>query len=217
MAITKVKISDSTSTTSSEIAASSTAVKAAMDKANSASTAASTAQTAANGAIKALSVSGKTITYTKGDGTTGTITTQDTNTTYSAGTGISISGTTISNSGVTSVTGATGAVTVAAPAAYSVSLKHSSTITAATTITVTNLTANKPVFMYLKHTSNDTIISYFYVVSGAHVNVSDRIHSYDSVSKMGGVQDKICIPTGTSIGIYVYPGNGATVSFYVFQ
>lgn len=36
--------------------------------------------------IKGLSVSGKTITYTKGDGTTGTITTQDTNTTYSTGT-----------------------------------------------------------------------------------------------------------------------------------
>lgn len=34
--------------------------------------------------IKGLSVSGKTITYTKGDGTIGTITTQDTNTTYSA-------------------------------------------------------------------------------------------------------------------------------------
>ena len=34
--------------------------------------------------IKGLSVNGKTITYTKGDGTTGTITTQDTNTTYSA-------------------------------------------------------------------------------------------------------------------------------------
>lgn len=33
--------------------------------------------------IKGLSVSGKTITYTKGDGKTGTITTQDTNTTYS--------------------------------------------------------------------------------------------------------------------------------------
>lgn len=33
--------------------------------------------------IKALSVSGRTITYTRGDGTTGTITTQDTNTTYS--------------------------------------------------------------------------------------------------------------------------------------
>lgn len=36
--------------------------------------------------IKDLSVSGKTITYTKGDDTTGTITTQDTNTTYSAAT-----------------------------------------------------------------------------------------------------------------------------------
>ena len=36
--------------------------------------------------IKNLSVSGKTITYTKGDGTTGTITTQDTNTTYGAAT-----------------------------------------------------------------------------------------------------------------------------------
>ena len=33
--------------------------------------------------IKGLSVSGRTITYTKGDNTTGTITTQDTNTTYS--------------------------------------------------------------------------------------------------------------------------------------
>ena len=36
--------------------------------------------------IKGLSVNGKTITYTKGDGSTGTITTQDTNTTYSTGT-----------------------------------------------------------------------------------------------------------------------------------
>lgn len=52
--------------------------------------------------IKGLSVSGKTVTYTKGDGTTGTITTQDT--TYSAGNGISLSGTTFSNSGVRSVT-----------------------------------------------------------------------------------------------------------------
>lgn len=36
--------------------------------------------------IKSLSISGKTITYTKGDGTTGTLTTQDTNTTYNAAT-----------------------------------------------------------------------------------------------------------------------------------
>ncbi len=36
--------------------------------------------------IKGLSVSGRTITYTKGNGATGTITTQDTNTTYSVAT-----------------------------------------------------------------------------------------------------------------------------------
>ena len=48
--------------------------------------------------IKGLSISGKTITYTKGDGTTGTITTQDTNTTYTAGPGLSLSSTKFSNS-----------------------------------------------------------------------------------------------------------------------
>lgn len=48
--------------------------------------------------IKELSVSGKTITYTKGHGTTGTITTQDTNTTYTAGPGLSLSSTKFSNS-----------------------------------------------------------------------------------------------------------------------
>ena len=37
-------------------------------------------------AITGLSASGKTVTYTKGDGSTGTITTQDTNTTYSEAT-----------------------------------------------------------------------------------------------------------------------------------
>ena len=47
--------------------------------------------------IKGLSVSGRTITYTKGDGTTGTITTQDNNTTYSAGTGLSLFGTTFNH------------------------------------------------------------------------------------------------------------------------
>lgn len=46
--------------------------------------------------IKGLSVSGRVITYTKGNGTTGTITTQDTNTTYSA-----MKGATASVSGAT--------------------------------------------------------------------------------------------------------------------
>lgn len=61
-----------------------------------------------NDAITGLSVSGKTVTYTKGDGSTGTITTQDTDTTYFAGAGIALSGTTFSNSGVRSIsTGST--------------------------------------------------------------------------------------------------------------
>ena len=55
-----------------------------------------------SGAIKGLSVSGKTITYTKIDGTTGTITTQDNNTTYSAATsstlGLVKTGSNITNS-----------------------------------------------------------------------------------------------------------------------
>lgn len=55
------------------------------------------------GYIRELSVSGTTITYTRGDGTSDWITTQDNNTTYSAGTGISLSGTTFSNSGVRSI------------------------------------------------------------------------------------------------------------------
>ena len=72
-----LKLSDSTSSTSSTtggIAATPNAVKSAYDLAN----------TTKNNSITGLSVSGKTITYTKGDGTTGTITTQDT--TYSEAT-----------------------------------------------------------------------------------------------------------------------------------
>ena len=54
--------------------------------------------------INGLSVNGRTITYTKTDGSTGTITTQDTDTTYSAGHGVSLSGTTFSAKAGTNVT-----------------------------------------------------------------------------------------------------------------
>lgn len=43
--------------------------------------------------IKGFSVSGQTVIYTRGDGTTGKFTTQDNNTTYSAGSNLSLSGT----------------------------------------------------------------------------------------------------------------------------
>ena len=55
-------------------------------------------------AINGLSANGRTITYTKTDGSTGTITTQDTDTTYSAGHGVSLSGTTFSAKAGTNVT-----------------------------------------------------------------------------------------------------------------
>ena len=55
--------------------------------------------------ITDLSIDGQTITYTRGDGSTGALTTQDTDTTYSAGTGLSLSGTTFNHSNsVTAVT-----------------------------------------------------------------------------------------------------------------
>ena len=54
-------------------------------------------------AIKSITRSGTTFTYTALDGTTGTFTQQDNNTTYTGANGVSVSGTTISNSGVRSV------------------------------------------------------------------------------------------------------------------
>jgi len=54
-------------------------------------------------AIKSITRNGTTFTYTTLWGNTGTFTQQDNNITYSAGTGISLSGTTFSNSGVRSI------------------------------------------------------------------------------------------------------------------
>ena len=61
-------------------------------------------KSSSDNAIVGLSVSGRTITYTKGDGNTGTITTQDNDTTYSAGHGVTLSGTTFSAKAGTNVT-----------------------------------------------------------------------------------------------------------------
>ena len=55
--------------------------------------------------IKSISISGKTITCTKGDNTTNTLTTQDT--TYSAGSNLSLSNTTFSVSNTPSFTSIT--------------------------------------------------------------------------------------------------------------
>lgn len=85
-----VSITRVDSATSADTAKSATKATNA-DKATHASTADSATKATQDSAgqqinatyIKALSVNGRTITYTKGDGAKGTITTQDTNTTYS--------------------------------------------------------------------------------------------------------------------------------------
>lgn len=120
---------------------------------------------AKNASITDLSIDGKVITYTKGDSTTGTITTQDT--TYIAGTGISISSNTITNTGVTSVNGTTGEVSVGTVRSVNgVSADASGNVTISTSVvseklntsfsltpltpatkTVSNLTPYKPVYV----------------------------------------------------------------------
>lgn len=82
-----VKLSDSTSSTSAAsagIAASPKAVKAAYDRGTAGVTAAANAQTAANTAatnsVTSVTLDSKTLTVTKGDGTSQTYTTVDTNT-----------------------------------------------------------------------------------------------------------------------------------------
>lgn len=72
-----IKLKDTANITAKSASSATSATKATQDSAG---------QQINTTYIKGLSVSGKTITYTKGDGSTGTITTQDTNTTYSTGT-----------------------------------------------------------------------------------------------------------------------------------
>ena len=75
-----------------------------------------TIESAVSTAGASLAVSGTTLQLKDSAGNVlSTVTTQDTNTTYTAGTGISISSNKITNTGVTSVNGSTGAVTVSIP------------------------------------------------------------------------------------------------------
>ena len=80
--------------------------------------------------IKSLSVNGRTITYTKGDGGTGTITTQDTNTTYS-----------VFKAATSSAAGGTGLVPAPAAGAQSKFLRADGTWQTPTNTTYTNMTA----------------------------------------------------------------------------
>lgn len=122
--------------------------------------------------IKGLSVSGRTITYTKGNGTTGTITTQDTNTTYSASNGISLSGTTFSNSGVRSVaTGSTNGTITVNTNGTSAQVAVRGLGSAAYTNSSTYATANHT------HTGAQVTMGGYSTLSGGYVTTSDTVNS----------------------------------------
>ena len=118
--------------------------------------------------ITGLSVNGKVITYTKGDGTTGTITTQDTNTTYSAATGSALglvkTGANITNSSGTisltkdNVTAALGYTPPAQDTNTTYTAMSASEATTGTATTARSITA-KVLGDYVKGKTNDKISS----------------------------------------------------------
>lgn len=122
--------------------------------------------------IKGLSVSGKTITYTKGDDTTGTITTQDTNTTYSAGNGISLSGTTFSNSGVRSIaSGSTNGTISVNTNGTSADVAVKGLGTAAYTASTSYAKASHT------HTGAQVTMSGYSTISGGSITTSDTVNT----------------------------------------
>ena len=152
--------------------------------------------------IKALSVSGRTITYTKGDGTTGTITTQDTNTTYSTGnattagigklytaTGTAIDGSMTQNAITTALNGK--AATSHTHSNYSgKSSKRSVTLTAAKwsgsgpytiTVNVTGATTTNNIEVLIPGTATDTQVEAWMnacIVNGTQASGSITLKAY---------------------------------------
>ena len=152
--------------------------------------------------IKALSVSGRTITYTKGDGTTGTITTQDTNTTYSTGnattagigklytaTGTAVDGSMTQNAITTALNGK--AATSHTHSNYSgKSSKRSVTLTAANwsgsgpytiTVNVTGATTTNNIEVLIPGTATDTQVEAWMnacIVNGTQASGSITLKAY---------------------------------------
>ena len=156
-----------------------TASKATADA--SGNTITSTYETKAN-AITGLSVSGKTITYTKGNGTTGTITTQDTNTTYDAMTASeATTGTATTARSITAkvlhdkISEVVTANAYSLPTASSTlgGVKTTSTVTSTSGLTACPIISGVP---YYKDTNNTYTLSSFSVTAtAAELNVLDGI------------------------------------------
>ena len=146
--------------------------------------------------IKGLSVNGKVITYTKGDGNTGTITTQDTNTTYSAATqsaaGLMSAADKKKLDGIASGAGVTG-VKGSAESAYrtgQVNLTAANVGAAASSHTHSDYAA-------ASHTHSD-----YAPVSHTHSNyaASSHTHNYAGSSSAGGAANSAVKATQDSAG-----------------
>lgn len=161
--------------------------------------------------ISNLSVSGKTITFTKGNGNIGTITTQDT--TYSNAT--------TSAAGLMSAADKTKLNGFAAGGALTTKLNVSVTISgdSKTTKTVTGLTPYKPAWVY--RSGNGAANASFYYTSSAIPVCYEDLTTNNTSSN---TRDKcICIiPTGTSVTIGMWnmnepSGSNCTFTLYVYQ
>lgn len=171
-----------------------------------------------SGAIKSITRSGTTFTYTCLDGSTGTFTQQDNNTTYSAFT-----------KATSSAAGKAGLVPAPAAGAQSkflrgdatwqtistssytgtVSQKHNSTFVVSdsgVTKTISGLTAMKPVIICWKPTENGT---HLLVTSGTDVLATNTLYNgYVNTAVSNKPMWAIVIPTGTSISLYLTTGEG---------
>jgi hypothetical protein len=149
--------------------------------------------------IKDLSVSGKTITYTRTDGTTGTITTQDTNTTYSNAT-TSAAGL-MSSSDKSKLDGiATGANKYSLPTASSSTLggvKTTSTVTSNSGYTACPIISGVPYYKDTNTTYSGAGSSLGLVKTGGDVTISSGVITVNDdshnhvISNVDGLQSKL--------------------------
>ena len=140
-------------------------------------------------AIKALEVSGRVITYTRADGTNGTITTQDSNTTYSAGTGLTLASNSFSLNTAGSALGG---------------VKTTSTVTSTSGLTACPIIAGVP---YYKDTNTTYTLSSLGI---GNVKNYDQSKAIVSITRSGTTFTYTCLD-GTT-GTFTQQDNNTTYS-----
>ena len=173
--------------------------------------------------IKSLSISGKTITYTKGDDTTGTLTTQDTNTTYSnfvksgSGAAAGLVPAPSTTAGTTKYLREDGTWQVPPDHTYTVNnatltiQKNGSNVATFTANASSNVTANITVPTKVSELTNDS----GYITGVAWDNVTSK-PSFATVATSGSYNDlsnKPTIPTVNNATLTIQK-NGTTVNSF---